>query len=233
MSAFCPKCGSEEEPFIQGFCRKCYLEDHELIFAPESLEIERCAKCGKIRIFGRWIEHSPKALSEFFAKKIKLKGIDCPEMKIDLNQKSQGETEAVLLVQGSISGQKIEIEKVLPVKFKNVGCVFCGKLSAGYFEAKIQLRHSGERDEGKERKVYFDIKRALQEQQPEDSLSVITKHELLPHGQDICIGSAKAARTALARVRKKYPFNVISSKKLIGQSKSGKRRFQFTFSLRL
>lgn len=233
MNEFCPKCGSTKGPFIKGFCEKCYLEDHELISLPEIIEIEKCARCGKIRIFGKWVNETKEGLAEFFERKVKVRELATTELKIHLEQKSVNEFNVSIMASGLISGQEIEAEKNVLLKFKNVSCPFCGKLSAGYFEAKIQVRWNAERDLKKEKEIYFELKRALKEQRSLDSLAVITKREILSSGVDIYIGSNKAARSALSRVKKKFKAKIVSSKKLAGRTSDGRNRFKFTYSLRL
>ncbi|MBR9706830.1 MAG: hypothetical protein GOV15_00140, partial [Candidatus Diapherotrites archaeon] len=59
MKRFCPKCGKTEgepgtEKFIEGFCKKCYLQDHTPLTLPKKIVLNKCKVCGKIRIGRDW-----------------------------------------------------------------------------------------------------------------------------------------------------------------------------------
>jgi len=233
MKEFCPKCGSEKGPFIEGFCSKCFLEDHELLVLPDVLEIEMCAMCNKLKLSGQWHEYNDRTLVEFIAKKIKLKEITNPELNVELTESKHNELKAKIKIKGEISGDPAETEKNMAIRWKRVCCPFCGKLSSGFFEVKIQLRWDSERDEKKEKQIYFELKHALKELKEKDPLAVITNQEMRKEGQDIFIASGKAARTAILKIKKKFGFKYLHTKKLVGLNQSGKNRYQFTYSIRL
>jgi len=231
--SFCPKCGSEKGPFLQGFCQQCYLEDHELLIVPESIEVDQCSKCDMIRVAGKFVEQSDEQFADFFHKKVKIKELVEPFMHVELIKKSHGETDVVITVTGLLDGKKVEVKAYSILRLRRICCPSCGKLSSGYFETKFQLRHSGERDIDKETIAYNEIKKALKELEKTDPLARITKEEFRPTGMDIYVASGKAARVALSRARKKIHMDVTPSKKLTGYNPSGKNRFQFTYSVRL
>jgi len=233
MNEFCPKCGSEKGPFIEGFCSKCFLEDHELLVLPEVFKIEMCAQCNRIKLAGHWFDYSDKALVDFIAKKIKLKEIIEPELNVELTESKHNELRAKIKIKGTISGDPAETEKNIVIRWNRVCCPFCGKLSSGFFEVKIQLRWDSERDEKKEKQIYFELKHALKELKEKDPLAVIIKNELKKEGQDIFIASGKAARTAILKAKKKFGFKYLQTKKLVGIDQNGKNRFQFTYCIRL
>jgi len=233
VNEFCPKCGSTKGPFIDGFCEKCYLEDHELIETPEEFEVQKCNSCGRVRLFGKWVDFSKENLAVFFEKKIKLKELASPKVEIELIEKESDEFEVKIVVAGEIAGERIQTQKTVPLHLAPITCPSCGKLSAGYFEAKIQVRWQKERDERREKKIYFELKRALKKQQAFDPLAVITKHETVPTGEDIFIGSNKAARIALSQLKKKFNAKILSTKKLVGRNESGRNKYRFTYRLKL
>lgn len=232
MKEFCPKCGSTEGPFFEGFCKKCFLEDHEIISIPSELKVKKCARCKKIRLQGRWVDQSPESLSRLFDKKIKIKKLTNSKMEIDLFREKKNEYRAKIRVLGELNGKKLETQKESRLWFERIICPACGKLASGYFEAIIQIRFDKEKNERKAKRILSKAEKRIKEEYSSDPLSAIVRKQVLSNGFDLYIGSRKAASKAVSRIKKGFSVKVIRSKKLVG-AKGGKKRYRFTYSVRV
>ncbi|MEM0360591.1 MAG: 60S ribosomal export protein NMD3 [Candidatus Diapherotrites archaeon] len=233
MEEFCPKCGSIKGPFLGGFCKACYLEDHEIIVLPETIEIEKCARCGRIRLSGQWVEDNNALIAEFLDKKTKIKDMDDAIVSVDFEESLKVDRIAIVKAQGEISGVHAEVARKILLAFKRVACPSCGKISGGYFEAKIQIRWNGKRNLKKEKSLCSEMKRLLFAMSQTDPLAIVTDESEAQNGCDLYIGSNKAAKAVLSMLKNRFDATVHSSAKLSGFTKSGKERYKITYSVRL
>ncbi|MFH1234109.1 MAG: NMD3-related protein [Candidatus Diapherotrites archaeon] len=233
MNEFCPKCGSTKGPFLASFCYSCYLEDHELITVPDSFDIERCVKCGRTRLSGKWVAENNAFIAEFLEKKTKLKEMDDADISVEFEESPKGEQVAKITARGEVAGKNVTVSKTVLINFKRVACPSCGKISGGYFEAKIQIRWDSPRDLKKEKSICAEIARHLAVMRETNPMALITEEGEAPNGRDIYIGSNKAARTTLSVIKSKFGAKVQSSAMLAGIDEHGKERYRITYSMRL
>ncbi len=60
LKRFCPACGSEKGPFIQGLCRECFLQKQKLVEVPEKIEVTHCPVCNKIKLKGNGLSRKKR-----------------------------------------------------------------------------------------------------------------------------------------------------------------------------
>ncbi|MBU0586647.1 hypothetical protein KJ780_03975 [Candidatus Micrarchaeota archaeon] len=204
----CPRCGASEDSkkFLGPFCIDCTQFSIKI---PDRIDLERCKRCGKMRIRGKWINISDAKLNEHICGKFKGE-FDGVEFILDGNI-------AVFTVKKA--GDEIKIEKKINFEINEVICPECNKQSGGYFEAIVQLRGKPER-----------IKRYLKifENEIEKQETFISKLVELKEGIDIYVGSTKAVIVIVKRLGLKYGISTT----LAGQ-KQGKRLYRTTFAIRL
>ena len=124
----------------------------------------------------------------------------------------------------------VEQVKIVWVKLTSTMCDSCMKLDAEYREAIIQLRGKDKEESGQLLKITLDL---LNKERAKDSLSGASKRVELKTGFDLWVGSKKAAVKVSRYVAKLYDVKLKVSSKLIGAEKSGKRKYRFTFCVKL
>ena len=149
---------------------------------------------------------------------------------VELEKKEDKEYEALVKVKGFIAGNLIEQEKVISVLLGDTTCDSCMKLNADYREAIIQLRGKTIEESKQMMKITMDL---LDKEKQKDSLSGTSKIIELKNGYDLWIGSKKAAIKVARYVAKLYKVKLIVSSKLIGEQENGKRKYRFTFCVKL
>ncbi len=232
MTAFCPKCGATKGKFIHGFCEKCFLEDHELISLPAELEIQKCPVCGKVKLSGKWEAFTPKNLKKFVEAKAKVKELLGEEKSAEIGKRENGTLEAVVKARGKIGTEEIETERHSTIKFVKESCDSCNRVAGGYFEATIQIRWKKPGNSAKRGRVLKEIEFALS-LQGSDSLARIVRIEEKKNGFDARIGSNSAARLAVSRLRKKFKEKAVTSSKLAGVTRDGRKKTRLTYCFRL
>ncbi len=206
MDKICPICGakSSEKPFVETFCIECRPSNIKL---PKKIMIEKCNRCGNIKLKGGWIPFSDETLDDFVASKCK------GEFE---SATYNWRKETAYFMVGS-KDVLVRIEKKIPFEFKKSICTTCSRRAGGYFEGIIQLR-------GKKGKVKY-YARFLKKQLSKTTF--IAKEEDLKEGIDIYVGESKPAIVLLRDMNLKPKI----TRKLHGQ-KAGKRLYRTTFLLR-
>jgi nonsense-mediated mRNA decay protein 3 len=201
----CPRCGrtSDKVAFIESFCIDCYPLS---IKVPDRVELEQCARCGRIRLRGEWTPFSEKKLADLVLSR-------CKGDFIDAGYGFEHQTAWFL-----VKGGSARVERKIPLLIRRTVCPQCSRISGGYFEAIIQLRGDRRRMD-----KYADmfVKR-LQKK------TFITKTEEKDGGLDLYIGNSKAVVAMMGEMGLK----VLMTKKLVGREE-GKRLYRTTFLLRL
>lgn len=233
MTRFCPKCGKEEGPFIKGFCKECYLSKQELIDVGKKMEIEKCKRCGRIRVSGKWMKQTAGALEEYVLPKIKINEMENAKIDLTLEQEGKDGILAIIGVKGDVGGEPLTLRKELLLKQPAVLCESCNRLVASYFEAILQVRLRERQDREKINKALDNIRKLLEIEKKSDSLAEIVNLASVNNGFDAYIGSKRAAKRAALALARKYKSRVVSSYEDKGRDRKGKPRKRFTFSVKI
>ncbi len=203
----CPKCGkkSSETRFIEAFCVDCYPVN---IRCPTKVEIEQCKNCEKIRLSGDWTEYSRKKIGELVISRCRG---EFSEAHYDLDS----QTASFTISKGR---EQITTNRQITVEPRITMCLYCSRISGGYFEGIIQLRG----DRKKVERVGGRLISILAKK------TFINKEEEKDGGLDIFVGSSKAVTGLLSDLRIKADM----TSKLVGR-KEGKRLYRTTFLIRL
>jgi len=226
---FCYLCGRETGKLQQGLCEKCAAEKAEEAsfrfgksWEGNRIKIPFCSHClshyNKKWLVSKETELKKaveKAAEDVILASIKASPESAPRIKI-LKTEHRGKRIEVL---AGIGGKEAKLEFVLQK------CGECAKVSAGYYEAIIQLR--GGIENARER-----VMELLNLIYSKDRGAFVAREEKVRGGIDLYLGSAKAANK-IARYFKSASNAVIKiSPKLYGR-KGGKNLYRITFLIRL
>jgi nonsense-mediated mRNA decay protein 3 len=209
MERVCPRCGarSASKKFFGDFCEDCFLATINLEL-PESIEVQRCKKCGRVRV-PKWDEFNGAALENIIKKNAK-GSYDSFHIK----SLGRNRYEVVFLV--SKGSGYFEVRREFSLKMNNSLCENCSRMTSGYYEAIIQVR-------GRNAKRWAEkIMRELR------SRTFVSKYTELAEGVDMYVGSRKGAAQALAALKRKPTI----SDKLYGV-KDGRRVYRRTYCVRV
>ncbi len=227
---FCPKCGEETNSLVGNVCVNCFLQGKK-IFDVEKVSIFLCKFCGRLFIANKEVAFSEELIAEEVAHKTKLlPQITDPKIFVELSRKTDLDFEAKVNVKGFIEDVLIEQDKIVHFQLKETRCDSCMKLNADYREAILQLRSSNKDDKDSMVKIALDF---LKRENEKDPLSGTSKIVELKNGYDLWIGSKKAAVKVSRYMSKLYKVPQVVSKKLIGEEKSGDRKYRFTFCIKI
>ena len=234
LKKFCPKCGSEGDVFIRGFCEKCYFQDNEIVAVPEKIRLERCRRCDKVKFQGKWTDPKISDLIASISKKVKVKEIENPQVLGEIVFHSTKETAAHFKISGKIDGTDVEFEKNITLEFKSCICDPCMRVTSNYHESIVQVRSSKKITKTKMHVILRDINLLLSKERKKDPLAEVVAVKTSKTGFDVLIGSKSAGKRSAERLARKYNSTIKTSYKIVGRdTKKGKEKKRFTFCVRV
>ncbi|MEN2999686.1 MAG: 60S ribosomal export protein NMD3 [Acidilobaceae archaeon] len=238
MGRICPKCGSEEGPFIGPLCSRCFTEVHRVAELPEELEMRYCRSCGAYRLQGEWIsgpENEGEAVREYSI--IVLGQRAKPSAYLDevfvkdalARYEGHGAYTVLVKVGGRKGGAEVEEERRVRVKVLAQTCPSCLKRKSGTGHgAVIQIRPLiGRLSEEHRREI-----EALLGTSEERLRSAVISMEVLKEGIDVTVEDQNAARILANKIKGRFGGFVNESFKL-KSVKRGERRGVLSISTRI
>lgn len=230
----CFRCG-KNEAVLDGMCRECYLDTHELASAPDYIDIYVCTHCGAISTDRkRWedAEDFEEALKERAASKISVsRGTAITERELYL-MKEDAST-YIFKARFSLKTGPILSEKEFRslIRTRSSTCPRCSRVHGGYYEAIIQIRGSGRGMSEKEKRDCEEFI-ASRIEEMKDTDIFITREEGVHGGIDIYISKSRAAKSVARHLAEELAGRITESKKLAGR-KEGEDFYRFTYLVRL
>ncbi len=243
LAAPCYLCG--EEAVVDGLCDNCYDEQHPLMEVSTPIPLLACKKCGSVKIPGGWQkiiigkmnsdELAEKQIEIILEPEIKLftKGVT---LSLEEEKKLDRVTHLVVHASGK-SHEKIpphEEQHKVEIRFSYGTCDTCGMMSGGYYEAILQMRADGREisdDEKKEMtKTVTDMTVARYKSDDKAFITMINDDK---YGIDYYVGSEYLARDIADKFESRYVAERKENYKLIGEDKTGKKKYRTTILIRL
>ena len=175
------------------------------------------------------MEENADSLLKFILSKVKWSDVERPSLAIEAEHTGKG-LKIYLNVSCKVEGVPLSTSYETFIQYKLQYCESCLKISSSYYEATIQLRAE---DKAKIKKAIYLIKDVLASQLKNDTLAEIVKMIKRKNGYDLLIGSKKAAKSAVAELKRKYKADVKKSSTLAGLTKDGKPKVKYTYSVRI
>ena len=230
---FCPKCGKKTRKLVRGFCASCYGEDHTLVELPRELVVERCKRCEKVRLSGKWVVQEQASLEQWIAGKSKSKELAGPQYKVSLEPQESGTTIASVNVTGTIDGIELSANASTILKPNTVLCDPCMRVTSNYFECVIQLRYEKNPSSEEIKQRLGWIEKQLKSFHETDSLASIVDSFPTRKGLDVHIGSHRAGKQIAERLARENHSSIERSNTQTGVDKNGKAKKRYTYCVRL
>ena len=227
---FCPKCGKETNLLVGKICADCFLMGKKL-FTSKKPNISQCKNCQRLFLSGEEKHFNKQIIEDYISKHVTcIAELEQSKVLVEIEQKTELDYIAEIKVEGLLTDKLVEQKKIINFALNEVNCDACMKLNSDYREAIIQIR--SENKENKPQMLDL-VETFLKKENVKDPLSGASKIIELKNGYDFWIGSKKAAVKVARYLEKLYKTKMIVSKKLIGEEKSGQRKYRHTFCLKM
>ena len=225
---FCPSCGANTNELFEGFCRKCFLSNVELIRAAKRVQFGICYDCGRVRLNKFWQAFGNKNEIVHSMAMRHAKALRGAELRLDYHDFTvKGKTEVPVILTAEIESNSNKISKSKEMMLVIIPeiCPDCSRLRGGYYEGIIQLR--GENQDG----MLKHIEDNFSKYDKSEPNAFISKIERLSEGLDIYIGSRTAGIKVSSEIRKLYNVDCTITHKIHGM-RQGKEIRRTTILLR-
>ncbi len=243
LAAPCYLCG--EEAVVDGLCNNCYDEQHPLMEVPTPIPLLACKKCGSVKVPGGWHKISigkmnAEELAEtqidiILEQEIKLfyKGLT---LALEEDKKLDRVTHLIVTATGK-SHESIpphDEEYPVEIRFRYGTCDTCGMMSGGYYEAILQMRADGrEISDDEKKELTTAVTDMTVARYKSDDKAFVTMVDDTKHGIDYYIGSEPLAKDIADKFESKLIAERKENYKLVGEDKTGKKKYRVTILLRL
>ncbi len=238
MPVKCFRCG-KKDALIDGLCMDCYLESHEVLRAPEYIDLMVCPHCGAISVDGRgWKDYDDfeKGVTEEALRYVEISR-EAAVMEIETELIHKDPRNYVLrgkaLLKIGEKGGKEEFTFESRIRLRRSTCPRCSRIHGGYYEAIIQVRGAGNPLTEEEKIDAEEFVASRIEEMGRQSRDIfITDEEEMHGGLDFYISNARAARSVAKELAERISGKLTESKKLAGR-KEGEEIYRFTYLVRM
>lgn len=228
MEAFCPRCGVETRGYgPRNLCRDCYTEEHDLVELPDRIEVERCPRCGSVRVGMEWVETADDEAFILTVLEDALDDHDVVEaLRFRRDEEDEGLFHVIMLIEREVDGETMQQEVTTTVVVERTQCPPCAKFHGGHYTYTIQLRGE-DVDEALERML--DRAATVTEEDRDD---FVANMEEVHGGYDIFCSTRHMAEELLSVAKAHYDVTEQRSRELVGEE-DGQRVYRTTISARI
>jgi len=248
---FCPRCGDpvapRAEPLPGGprerdavLCDACYLEEFDLVDAPDRIGIRVCGSCGAVHRGSRWVDVGARDYTDVAVEAVSdalgvhLKAEDV-EWGVEPEQVDATTIRMHCRFSGIVRGTPVGETVVVPVKISRGTCDRCGRIAGGYYAAVVQVRAAGREPTPEEERRAVEIAEShVAERESEgDREAFVTEVSETPDGTDIKLSTTGLGEAVSTRVVRELGGTVESYPTLVTEDEDGEEVYRVTYAVRL
>jgi len=225
-----------------------------LIRAPQKTDVSVCKRCGSYLNGNRWqVPSVTGATSSEAAKAAVYQALRLAKLTSEGLQFTRvGEAKGVelrlevkpaareALVEIHARGKIHELQTepsvdraLVTIELKQTTCDVCSLISAGYYEAILQVRGEERLPKGEITWIRKMLEARAGEVSASDRSIFISKIEERPEGLDFYVSSLSLARGMAEVLKKGFNAEISETAKLIGRERGGRRKFRVSVLARL
>ena len=225
---FCVECG-REGPTFEGVCADDFRRTHALVRAPEYVDIERCAHCGRVHVGPRWVARS---VDEALPGAIAASATTDPHVSsaryaTEVRSRTARSAEARTTATCSVGPWELTATFDTRVRIRSGACPTCSRQKGRFFVGTVQVRAEGRPLTDEEAREVQRI--AAASPSGEEFLSEV---EPVRGGIDLRVSSNAFAKRLAAEIARALGGGVSSSATLHTQ-REGREQYRATYAVRL
>lgn len=246
---FCALCGKSTEKLYNNICINCYRSKIDNIRIPSKISLNECKICGSLYLDNYYFPRKKEVNWEKFLKKIILKVIKNKSVldtnifklsSIEINVISDKDDERIF--QADITISRYIDDEVLYNTNKKIEVTIkyhiCRKCKINFYKSKrviIQIRAKNRPIKGEEKKnILKVVKNTVKSTyENEKEMFFIDIEEGERGSIDIKLNSKSLANKIVRNLRKKYPFSMSTTSKMLKSTPRKEEKYQTTIRLLL
>jgi len=244
---FCPRCGAPVDGRATGptsrdraLCDDCYLEEYDLVDAPERVEVQVCAQCGAVQRGERWVDVGAQDYTDIAIEAVREAlgvHVDATEVSWQVTPEQVDETTIRMHCQftGTLRDRPLTEEVVVPVKIGRGTCTRCGRIAGGSYASVVQVRaHDREPDEREcDRAAEIAHELVATQEGKGDREAFVTEVTDIEGGLDIRLSTAKLGEQVARRLVRAFGGSYTDYETLVTEDGDGNPVYRVTYAVRL
>ncbi|MEF8937747.1 MAG: 60S ribosomal export protein NMD3 [Halovenus sp.] len=247
--AFCPRCGeeierSEDLPEREGrdsaLCDSCYIDQYELVAAPDRIEVSVCAQCGAVKRGNRWVDVGAEDYTDIAIDEVTQAlsvHVEATGISWQVSPEQVDETTIRMHCQfsGVLRGTPLAEELTVPVKIGRETCERCGRIAGGSYASIVQLRSidrdptETERDRAKE--IAHQLVDDLESRG--DREAFVTEINEVEGGLDIRLSTTRLGQQVARQIVTELGGSFTDHETLVTEDSDGNEVYRVTYAVRL
>ncbi len=245
---FCPRCGDtierEEEITREGvdsaLCDACYIDEYDLVDAPDRVQVRVCSQCGAVHRGNRWVDVGAEdytdiaieAVSESLSVHVDATGVS---WQVAPEQVDATTIRMHCQFSGVLRGTPIAEEFVVPVRISRETCDRCGRIAGGSYASIVQVR-ARERDptdEEQERatEIAHDLVDELESKGDRDAF--VTEVTEVAGGTDVKLSTNRLGEQVARRIVREFGGSYSDYETLVTEDRDGNEVYRVTYAVHL
>jgi len=243
---FCPRCGEtlarerDREGTESTLCDACYLDQYDLVDAPDRVEIQVCSGCGAVHRGNRWVDVGADDYTDVAVDAVtEALGVHADADSVSWQVAPEQVDETTIRMHCGFSGvlreRPVTEEVVVPVKIGRGTCDRCGEIAGGSYAAVVQVRARDRipSEEELDRAVEIANAYVADREDSGDRGAYITEVGEVEEGLDVKVSTTQIGRTIADRVVRELGGSVEESRRLITEDGDGQRVYRMSYAARL
>jgi len=245
--AFCPRCGDPiERPAERShrrddrLCDACYIDEYDLVDAPDRIEISVCAQCGAVHRGNRWVDVGAEdytdvaidELTDALSVHVNATGIS---WQVTPEQVDQTTIKMHVQFSGVLRETALSEELMIPVKIGRETCTRCGRIAGGSYAGVVQLRaidrEPTDDEKTRAREIAEDLVEELENKG--DREAFVTEVNDVPGGLDLRLSTTRLGERIARQVTAELGGQFTDHETLVTEDSDGNEVYRVTFAVRL
>jgi nonsense-mediated mRNA decay protein 3 len=246
--AFCPRCGDaiEREGSLSvdgpdaALCDACYIDEYDLVDAPDRVHVRVCSRCGAVHRGNRWVDVGAEDYTDIAIEEVtEALGVHVAAESVSWQVAPEQVDETTIRMHcqfsGVLRGTSITEEVTVPVKIGRETCTRCGQIAGGSFAATVQVRARERDPTDAELDRAVDIAEAYIDDREDkgDRNAFISEINDVPEGKNVKVSTTQIGRAIADRVVRELGGTVSESRRLISEDEDGEPVYRMAYVARL
>jgi nonsense-mediated mRNA decay protein 3 len=243
---FCPRCGEtllgerDPEGTESGLCDACYLDQYDLVDAPDRVEIQVCSGCGAVHRGNRWVDVGAEDYTDVAVDAVtEALGVHVDAESVTWQVSPEQVDETTIRMHSQFSGvlreRPVTETVTVPVKIGQGTCDRCGDIAGGSFAAVVQVRARDRTPSDEERARALEIARdyVADREDRGDRGAYITETSEIDAGLNVKVSTTQVGRAIADRVARDLGGVIEESRRLVTEDGDGQRVYRMSYAVRL
>lgn len=247
--AFCPRCGeeidrAEELPDREGLdtalCDGCYIDQYDLVDAPDRIHVRVCAQCGAVHRGNRWVDVGAEDYTDIAIEEVTdslAVHVDATGISWQVSPEQVDETTIRMHCQfsGVLRETPLAEELTVSVKIGRETCERCGRIAGGSYASIVQVRSIDRTPTDEECDQAKSIAHKLVDdlEARGDREAFVTEINDVEGGIDIRLSTTRLGKQVARQIVTELGGSFTDHETLVTEDSDGNEVYRVTYAIRL